>query len=277
MTAIQCLFLSIAHIFGEFLPLGGGDGLTSLTAQVLSLPEPGKAFAVAVHFGAFLSLFIYFRHDLASVVSCFLQILIYRKRPMTLDEKLPLFLLLALLPQAVLLHYLPKINLPMLQFSFVSFGIALGVFGIFLALADYFSRKSKGIFDWNGLDSFLVGLLQCLTVIPGVGQLGSVLLGSRLRNYRRDAAAKFGFYCLIPVFFFKWLQSLRDAEFHPLVIDPSISWISFLLCLGITTVAGLLAIGSFMKHVQEKTLLSYTVYRLLLVAGAAGVMYGFNR
>jgi hypothetical protein len=50
---------------------------------------PPTVFIGAMSFAAFLAVFFYFIHDWASLISNFIQLIIYRRKPMTLDEKLP--------------------------------------------------------------------------------------------------------------------------------------------------------------------------------------------
>src|SRR6188768_4265884 len=107
MTLFQAVVHSVLHGFAEFLPISV-SAHHSLLAYVLGWPAPAGAAMGAMGLGASLALLVHFRHDWASMISSFLTVLIYRKKPMTLDERLPIFILVATLPVLGAWYYLQE-------------------------------------------------------------------------------------------------------------------------------------------------------------------------
>ena len=97
MTTFQAIVYGILHGFTEFLPISAAAHRI-LLAYITGWTEPSGAFLGALSVGSTLALLAYFIHDWLSMVSCFLQVVIYRKKPMTLDERMPLFIVLASIP-----------------------------------------------------------------------------------------------------------------------------------------------------------------------------------
>lgn len=275
MTTFQAIIYAIVHGFTEFLPVSAGAH-HSLIPYVTGWPEPTGPFAGALSLGALLALLVYFRHDWASIISSFLQVIIFRKRPMTLDERLPLFVTVTSIPTVAAWYYLRE---PMSQL-FSSPGwiaIALAALGIPLFFADTLSRKNKGMFDWNWLDALLVGIGQSLMFLPGCGRATGALIGALFRNYNREAAAKYMFFASAPLLAGSTFMSLRGTDFQSAVPMPDLSWLSFAVAVIVTMLVGLLSIGGLMKHIQRKGFNQYIVYRCLFAAGIAILIWVRSR
>jgi undecaprenyl pyrophosphate phosphatase UppP len=75
--------------------------------------------------------------------------------------------------------------------------------------------------------AFLIGLFQCLSLVPGVSRSGSTIVGSMLLGVERKAAAEFSFFMAIPIMVgaFAWTCS-RAATPTPATParSPSASW-----------------------------------------------------
>lgn len=266
MTTFQAIIYGIVHGFTQFLPI-------SASAHQRLLPylvnwndhPPSGAILAALNLGAVLALLIYFIHDWASTISSFLQIIIFRKKPMTLDERLPLFLFFTGIPLGLAWVYLKPVleqmdwDRPLL----VAGALALGTIPLFLA--DRSSRKNKGMFDWNWLDALTVGITGILILIPGCGAMEAFLPGALFRNYNREVAAKYSFFSLFPTLLVSTYLNFHEVSFHG---GPSsdLSWLSFGVAALISFLTGLLAIGGLMKHIQRNGFGQYLTYRIMLAA-----------
>lgn len=270
MTTFQALTYAILQGITQFLPVSA-DAHLRLVPWLLGWPGPNEAFQGLLALGGFISLLLYFRHDWASIISCFLQVIIFRKRPMTLDERLPIFLTLTSLPVALTWYYAAPAVLA-LEWNPLWVAGSLALFTLPLAVSESRSRKNKGMFDWNWLDALIVGVTQAATVIPGCGNLAASLPGAFFRNFNREAATKYSFLALAPV-----LLATAIAKLHGIPLSESagaaeISWLSFSVASLVTILSGLLAIGGFMRQMQRRSLGQYLAYRWI-VAAAVAVFY----
>jgi undecaprenyl-diphosphatase len=264
MTTFQAIVYSIVHGFSEFLPVSS-HAHHVLVAYALGWNEPSGAFLGALSLGALLALTLYFRHDWASIFSSFIQVLVFRKRPMTLDERLTFFLFLSSLPSAGLWYYLRESGR---GFSSDPAWMAAGLaaFALPLWLSDRLNRRNKGMFDWNGLDALLVGLGQALLFVPGCDRITGTVSAASSRNYGRDAIAKYVYFASGPLLAASAVLHLRGYDGSA---GGELSWATFSLTVIVTCLAGLLSIGGFMKHVQRKGFAQYATYRILLATAAA--------
>jgi undecaprenyl-diphosphatase len=273
MTTFQAIVFAVIQGISEFLPIGS-KAHPILFPYLLGWQQPYGALAGALSLGSFLAVFIYFRHDWASMISSVLQVLIFRKRPMTLDERLPLFILITCFPIAIGSYYF-KPSIAELDWSPVMIAGVLACVGIPLWFFDYWSRKTKNIYDLSGLQALIIGVFQAFSLLPGVDLLSCALIGAFLCNYRREAAAKYAYFGAAPILLSHSITELRGLSFSLPTAGPDISWLSFCTAVVVTLLVGLLTLGGFMKHVQTRGMAQYLWYRLIL-AGAVFVVYWFR-
>lgn len=276
MTTFQAIVYGILHGFTEFLPVSAAAHRI-LLAYITGWQEPTGAFLGALSLGSTLALLTYFIHDWSAMISCFIQVIIFRKKPMTLDERLPLFLMLATLPIGVVWYYSHDELLSHLDSSPVMVAASLAGFGLLLGFAEHMSRKNKNMYDWNWLDALIVGVLEVAALIPGCGRSGSTMAAGLFRNYSREAAAKFGFYAAVPVLAASTLVHLRGLSIHSPAPMADVSWLSFYVALVVAFLSSLLGIGAFMKHIQRKGMGQYVTWRIVVAVGVGGLYWFRNR
>jgi undecaprenyl-diphosphatase len=270
MTTFQAVIYSIVHGFTEFLPVSS-EIHHAFISQVLGWAQPTGTLYGALSLGAFLSLFIYFRHDWASQISGFLQVILYRKKPMTLDERLSFFIFFTFIPLFLVKRYAAE-ELYRFNWNLLWTSIAFAAFAIPILMADHFSRKNRGMFDLNIVDSLLIGIIQILSLIPGFGRIGASLMGGFFVNYNRETCTKFALYISMPWLLLSSYEGLKDLQFHSPTPAPDVSWLTFYTIIIVTCLAGLLAIGGLLRNVQRGGFTQYMVYRMLVGAAMVGFL-----
>ncbi len=191
---------------------------------------------------------------------------------MTLDEKLPIFIIITLLPVFAVAYYLHPRIAEMEWSPLVVSGI-LAASSLVLLISDYFSRKSKAIYDWNWYGALVVGVVQATAIIPGWDYLTSILIVALFFNFRRDAATKFAYFVLTPLLLTHAIYFLKDIDFHSPSPMPDLSWFSLAIATIVSFAVSLLTIGGFMKHVQQNGMRQYVLYRWALAIGVCVVTW----
>ena len=271
MTTFQAILYGILHGFTEMLPLGA-EAHRILLAYVTGWPEPSGPLLGVLWLGSALALWIYFIHDWASMFSSLLRILVYRKKPMTFDERMPFFVLLATAPVAVFWYYLHEQISARLDASPLVVAVTLGSFGLLLGFADSMSRKTKNMYDWHVFDSIIMGFVQIAALIPGCGRGSAALTGALFRNFSRVAAAKFSFFTAAPLLTAGALFHLHGLNFHAPEPMAELSWLSFYVAFVVAFFSSLLFMSAFMKQFHRGGVRSYVTWRVL-VAVAIGTLY----
>lgn len=148
--------------------------------------------------------------------------------------------------------------------------IALIVYGVAFILVE---RRRQGkylntaaissVYDITYKTALIIGLFQCLSLIPGTSRSGSTILGAILIGVGRSAGAEFSFFMAIPTMLgasaiklLKYLLSGVSAtgtEIGVLVVGCIVSFI-----------VSLLVIKGLMQYVRSHSFSAFGVYRIVL-------------
>ena len=75
---------------------------------------------------------------------------------------------------------------------------ALIVFSAVIAAAEYFGKQTRHVEQLTWKDSVVIGLAQCLALVPGVSRSGATISAGLFLGQDRETAARFGFLLAIP-------------------------------------------------------------------------------
>lgn len=99
---------------------------------------------------------------------------------------------------------------------------ALIVYGILFIIIENMQKKERinNLSDLSFKTAFIIGLIQCLALVPGTSRSGSTILGAILLGMSRTAAAEFSFFLSVPAMVggsaIKVLQYFADGNsFNP--------------------------------------------------------------
>jgi undecaprenyl pyrophosphate phosphatase UppP len=136
MTLLQGLIQAFTSTFFEILP-NSGEIHRELLIQIFGWEHPTSTLLGLFQLSAFLALFFTFRSEWASIFSESLQTLLFQKKQGTLDERMPLFLAVALIPGLLISHFYAE------QISELSLSAYFKAILFCLRFAPPFSRTQK--------------------------------------------------------------------------------------------------------------------------------------
>ena len=146
--------------------------------------------------------------------------------------------------------------------------IALIVYGIAFILVERRNagKYSRAITDVHGIDyrtAILIGLFQCLSLIPGTSRSGSTILGAILIGVGRSAGAEFSFFMAIPTML--GASAIKALKF--ILSDVAITGTEIgILVAGcvVSFAVSLLVIKGLMEYVRKHSFSAFGVYRIVL-------------
>ena len=150
-------------------------------------------------------------------------------------------------------------------------GAALAAYGLILILVES-SRKNKlprveSVDDLSFKDAFIIGLFQCLSIIPGTSRSGSTIIGSLSIGINRTTAAEFTFFMAVPVMF--GLSFIKILKFGFDFTSTEI--ITLLVGCAIAFLVSLVVIRALMNFVKKHDYKVFGYYRILL--GVVVILY----
>ena len=148
--------------------------------------------------------------------------------------------------------------------------IALIVYGIAFILVEnrrqgkYLGKNAVDtVYDITYRTALIIGLFQCLSLIPGTSRSGSTILGAILIGVGRSAGAEFSFFMAIPTML--GASAIKGLKFLLSGVSATGTEIGVLIvgCV-VSFVVSLLVIKGLMQYVRSHSFSAFGVYRIVL-------------
>ena len=273
MSILQSIILALVEGLTEFLPVSS-TGHMILTEGILGMENSDylKAFTVMIQFGAILSVVVYyFRRFLP------FPILGLKPDPTTSlgGWRLYLLMIVGCIPAAILgALFNDKIDLLLGSTWVVLTMLFLG--GILMIYFDrIFTHQHERTMTLQ--NAFVVGLFQCLAMVPGVSRSMATIFGGMQQGLTRRQAAEFSFFLAVPTMFgatllkgYKLYKELGMGVFEE-------NWQTLLIGNVVAFLVALLAIKFFISFVTKYGFRAFGYYRIILSVGIAiALLLGAN-
>jgi undecaprenyl-diphosphatase len=212
ISILDSLFLGVVEGLTEFLPVSSTGHLT-IAEKVLGLPIDDKgvtAFTAIIQVGAIAAVLVYFLRDIARIVSAFVRGLGNAQVRATFDYRFAWFVIWGSLPIGVIGFLARDLISGSLRNLWVV-GAALVVWSAVMVYAERTARQDREERDTTLADVLVIGLMQCVALIPGVSRSGATISAGLLRGLDRVAATRLSFFLSIPALVGAGLFELKDA------------------------------------------------------------------
>ena len=148
--------------------------------------------------------------------------------------------------------------------------IALIVYGIAFILVEnrrqgkYLGKNAVDtVYDITYRTALIIGLFQCLSLIPGTSRSGSTILGAILIGVGRSAGAEFSFFMAIPTML--GASAIKGLKFLLSGVSATGTEVGVLIvgCV-VSFLVSLLVIKGLMQYVRSHSFSAFGVYRIIL-------------
>ena len=146
--------------------------------------------------------------------------------------------------------------------------IALIVYGIAFILVERrnqgkYSRAITDVHDIDYKTALLIGLFQCLSLVPGTSRSGSTILGAIMIGVGRSAGAEFSFFMAIPTML--GASAIKGLKFLLSGVSATGTEIGVLVvgCI-VSFIVSMLVIKGLMEYVRRHSFSAFGVYRIVL-------------
>ena len=267
MDWIQTVIIAIVEGLTEFLPVSS-TGHMIITQNLLGVPQGDPfvhAFTFIIQFGAILSVvclywnrFFSYDHTPAPKGSSLFEKLKHH-------FKFYWLLIVGVVP-AVVIGLLAKKSglLDWLLDSVEVVAIMLVLGGVFMLFCDKLFDKGSENNQMTERRAFMIGLYQCISVIPGVSRSMATIVGGMTQGLTRRRAAKFSFFLAVPTMAGATLLDLLD------LMKEDTAWATghniAMLILGcvIAFVVALLAMKWFVNFLTRYGFKAFGIYRIVV-------------
>ena len=274
MSYIEAMILGLVQGLGEFLPISSSGHLALLQNLFGIDGEQILFFAVMLHLGTLVSVFICYWRDICElVVELFVTIKdLCTGKGLHLQEhpvrKLGVMIIVATIPTAIIGLAFNDL-FESFYGSFVAIGIGFFFTGIIMFLAERMGSSKKEIGEMGFGTAIVVGIMQGIAICPGISRSGSTLVGGLSTGLKREFAVRFAFLISIPSILGSVVLEVPDAIAQG--IDPSLFG-PIAAGMVVAAISGYAAIKGMIKLVSNGKLSYFSYYVWAL--GAFTVIYG---
>ena len=258
MTYWHALLLAIVEGITEFLPVSSTGHMIIASALLGIPPTPFfKLYLVLIQLGAILSVLVVYWKRFFQNIDFYLKLLV------------------AFLP-IVLVGLLFKKHIDALLESVTTVAVMLVVGGVVLLFVDrWFPQEDPGegghpVTNPSFKEAFIIGLFQCLAVVPGTSRSAATIVGGLTQKLTRRAAAEFAFFLAMPTMAAAAVKDIYDyykeAKAHGVDLGHLFSANEVkMLVLGnvVAFVVALLAIRLFVGFVAKYGFRAFGIYRII--------------
>lgn len=260
MRIVQIIILGIVQGIAEFLPISSSAHLI-IFRDVFGIgsfitDEMETSFDIALHFGTFMAIFIYFFKDFWKMI-----IKGFSKGIKDEDGKMMWYIVVATIPAAIFGLLLEETVNELVRSSFLLIAICLAIMGIIINYCDKLSDESRSFHNMTFKDAFLIGCAQVLALIPGFSRSGTTISMARVLKLNRSDAAKFSFYLSAPVVLGAVVIKVLKGEMISLI---TYDITSFIIGVVVSFVAGILCIRFLLRYIKKHDYNIFMWYRLLM-------------
>lgn len=260
MSILEAVILGLAQGLTEFIPVSSTAHLRVIPA-FMGWDDPGAAASAVIQLGTLLAVLIYFYQDIIRMTKGFFRGLVTAKPFGDEDSRLAWYVGLGTIPIAVLgLALKDQIETSFRNLWIVAF--ALIAVAVLLMVAEAWSkgREHKGVDGVTLKDAMIIGLGQCLALIPGMSRSGSTIMTGLFRNLSHEAAARFSFLLSIPAIGASGVFELI-AEWDHLA---ALGWTPIIVAIVVSFVSGWASIWFLLRFLAKHTTHVFAWYRIAL-------------
>lgn len=247
MNLFETIIIAIVEGLTEFLPVSS-TGHMIITQGILGVKstEFVKLFTICIQFGAILSVLV----------------LYWKRFFQTMNFYYKLFV--AFIPAAIIGFLAGDFIDSMLE-SVLVVAIMLILGGVFMLFCDKWFNNPQENQTITYKKGFIIGLFQCIAMIPGVSRSMATIVGGMTQKLTRKTAAEFSFFLAVPTMLaasgYKLLKAIITPEGQQLLMDNMPT-----LIIGnvVAFIVAMLAIKFFINFLTKYGFKAFGYYRIIV-------------
>lgn len=264
----HAIVLGIVEGLSEFLPISSTGHLT-VVEKLLGYPieDAGiTAFTAIIQVGAILAAVLYFLKDIVRLAVAWFKGLFSVEARSNPDYRLGWGVIVGSIPIAVVGLALQKVIEGGLRNLWVVAAALIG-WSVVLFLADRAPARRatlRGEADMTIKDALILGLWQCVALIPGVSRSGATISGGLFRGIDRVTATRWSFFLGIPALLAAGgFQAVKASK----SISATVGWGQTAVGTVVAFVVAYVSIAWLLRFVAHNRFTAFVIYRV--VAGLA--------
>jgi undecaprenyl-diphosphatase len=258
----EAVLLGLVEGLTEFLPVSSTGHLTILEKMMgLSIDDPDvTAFTAIIQVGAVLATLIFFRRDWDRLIRGFLGGLREPGRRSGRDFRMAIAVILGSIPIGIVgLVFKDQIETTLRSLWVV--GGALVAWSFVMLYADRRARQDRHEDDVTWRDTLIVGVVQCMSLIPGISRSGATMSAGLLRGLDRVTVTRLSFFLSVPALTAACILQVI-TKFDD--ISNGVGWAPTITATVVSFLVAYVAVAWLLRFIARHTYTVFIVYRLVL-------------
>ncbi|QWT22685.1 undecaprenyl-diphosphate phosphatase [Subtercola sp. PAMC28395] len=262
MNIIQAIILGIVEGITEFLPISSTGHLTIFEKLFgLQIDDAGvTAFTAIIQVGAIVAVFVYFRKDIARLFLAWIRGLFNAEARADHDYRFAWYIIIGSIPIGII-GFAAK--------GFIAGGLrnlwvvvaALVLWSIVMYVAERVGKQLKDEKSLTVKSALIIGLMQCIALIPGVSRSGATISAGLFQGFNRVAATRISFFLSIPAL---TAAGAYEAATSASDVSASVGWIPTIVATIVSFLVAYVAIAWLLRLVAKHPITVFIWYRIAL-------------
>ena len=267
MNIFEAVLLGAVEGFTEFLPVSSTGHLTILEKLLgYQIDDTDiTAFTAIIQSGAVIATVIFLRKDIARIITAWVGGLFDAGKRENPDWRFGWAVILGSIPIGIIgLAFQDTIETTLRSLWFVAGALILwsGV----MAFADHAATQYRHEEDVTWKDTLIIGVVQCLALIPGVSRSGATMSAGLLRDLDRVTVTKLSFFLSIPALLGATVLQVATEYDNISADNGGVGWTATIVATIVSFIVGWFAVSWLLKFVARHSYSIFIGYRLVLGA-----------
>jgi undecaprenyl-diphosphatase len=262
MSYLEAIILGAIEGVTEFLPISSTGHLT-IAEELMGFQIDAAditAFTAIVQIGAVAAVVIYFWGELWGIVKSLAGGLVDSRKRDTKDFRFGFAVAVGSIPIAVVGLALRNVIEGPLRSLWVV-GIALIAWSFAMLIADRRATQVRNEDDFNLRDGIVMGLMQCIALIPGVSRSGATIVGGLSRGLDRVTVTRMSFFLAIPAL---TAAGLLEGITKASDISNGVGWGPTLVAVAVAFVVAWASVAWLLRYIAHHDFELFVAYRIAL-------------
>ncbi|APH19874.1 UDP-diphosphatase [Clostridium botulinum A2B3 87] len=262
MFILKAIIIAVVEGLTEFIPVSSTGHMILVGSAINFNGDFAKMFEVVIQLGAILAVVVRYWEKIKESIVEFFKFIFTKGKEGKTGFKFGVNVIVGSIPIGItgLLFY-HKIK-SLFRPEAVIIGFIVG--GILLLIIEnMFRKKEHAVQDIDSItfaQALKVGLLQILSVWPGMSRSASTIMGGWIAGISTPIAAEFSFFLAIPAMIGTSLKDLFEFDYS--IMTP-ILWSALILGFVVAFIVSIIVMNKFVSYLKKKPMKVFAIYRIL--------------
>ncbi|EPY2275867.1 undecaprenyl-diphosphate phosphatase [Clostridium sporogenes] len=259
---LKAIIIAVVEGLTEFIPVSSTGHMILVGSAINFNGEFAKMFEVIIQLGAILAVVVLYWKKIKESIIEFFKFIFTKGKEGKTGFKFGVNVIVGSIPigiiGALFYHKIKALFRP----EAVIIGFIVG--GILLLIIENMFRKREhavqNIDSITFAQALKVGLLQILSLWPGMSRSASTIMGGWIAGISTPIAAEFSFFLAIPAMIGTSLKDLFEFDYS--IMTPTL-WSALILGFVVAFVVSIIVMNKFVSYLKKKPMKIFAIYRVL--------------